>query len=245
MSNRANIEKRFAKIPDDCNCRYESEKYTFRIVYSDRLCYQYWNVPVDTVIEVNAKPKNKLTFDDLKINDKNFYITNLTGYIPHPNGYYISLSDLKNGVRYFFNSNNEFELLQYFPTLYQGSDVKLRCRYAPPYLPMNETYQPSVLTYSENLDIITNESIRIFQGWDSYNSENMYDLYIIVYFSKGYSKKRQIALINKSKNKFREVFKARKIDSKNIKVLNAGIRPKFEIEGFILPKDYPPPTPNP
>lgn len=236
VTKRQEIESRFGIASGDCQCLYESKQYSINVNYSKNKCEQGWNIPEDTIIEIRLTPKSKLSLNELNLDLTSFYRFTYDDFS-------YTLSDLKKGIQYFLNLDGELKFIDYIPTLIQGSDEKLRCKNAVKYNPMSQIYVPvSKFGYTENWDYIMRDIFRLCEEYSAANTEEKYSLYSIVYFSNSYNKSQQSNLINRINKKFQDFLKG---NNTNVFVLNGGIRQKFEIESFILPKEYPPPTANP
>lgn len=233
VTKKSRIEKAFGKGKGECKCRYENKDEIVRIDYVHQKCEEGWNVTPDTVLGFSITPKNTKIFEELKENE--FFI------ITYDNAY-SSYSNIVRGVRYYLNSKNEIVEVRFMPSFSQGKDSKLRCLNFPKYNPLNEVYVPFFTRKFENLALGLNEIDNVSLNYiNSHNFENK-TLYVFLYFSNSYSKKKQNLWLNRFRRRLEDLLKTK---NKKAIIKNGGIRLFTEIETFILPKDYPPPTPNP
>lgn len=239
-STRADVEKlETIKSKKPCeygSCQqYETETEIAEIYYAVDKCKGAslgWDVPKDTVMEIEIydKSKNGKSAKELNLNLKDFVIS-------VDDAFFATWSDIGKGIQYYFMGGGmSLKSISYLP---KSSDNNLRCNGFPPYNPVS--YYPFVRTSWKdwNTGVAVADSLMI--EVDNRKGEDIG--YLVFYSGKNMTVKDLQKYLQRVKNR---VFgPTRNYDPNKLKFIEGGRRENFEIIAYLLPKDLPPPTPDP
>lgn len=187
-----------------------------------------WNVPADTVLQINVKPQNKYKFAELSL-DRSKY-AQARG---HVSGLYINLDE---GIRYELLPDGTVETISYIPST---ADNRLRCLGFPPYDGELTQYRP----FDEYSDLpLENEGPRLDNLAIMLQSAPDMKGYIIVYAGRD-------ACVNEARDRARGargyVLSRRGIKPQQVLAVDGGYREISATELYLVPNNAPAPTPMP
>ena len=211
----------------------------FEAIYIKKRCDGGWDVEPDTLEEfwVTSKASCGKSPTDLGLDQSKYFIS-------ADDAFYGTWTDPANGLGYHFNQGDrELMDIWYIP---KRSDNDRRCDGFPPYRPEGHYYpydKYGLYDPKRPRDSLFDVVARIQSfGMQIKESREKYRGYALVYYDRrlsfsAYSKRFQII-----KN---WVYNRLKIPRSDLTFIDGGLRAKSEIEPYLLPKDWPPPAPEP
>lgn len=228
-NTRSDVERELgAPLEHGCHdCTYRTSTEDVFVSYSHGLCegsLTGWNVPADTVIEFAVYPKRELIITATELKDQNLIRYSQDSFVLQDKGVAYTVEQLSQRIKQ----------IRFLPT---QADNKLRCRGFSSYNPAGVLYaNNSVFRKKDtlsNLDILTTEAMNRPVGFVTY---------VIFYADKAMSDRAFEKLI---KGYETHLYRRRKANPANIKLVKGGRRESFIAEVFIIRKDGPVPVPSP
>lgn len=231
-SSRSDVEKVARLIEDtDYFVKYETDQEILEINYSEEKCVGHgWDIPANRVLSYISTPKQKLLLKDvLNENENLFRLADDVG-----ESLYV---DSAKGIIFAVRAGEDFvDNIKFLP-LPTNSD--LRCKGFPKYDLIAQQY-PAFDSF-----VIQNVSEwdvgKIYNTLHQIRMPSNKNAYIFIYCKKGgLSECKEL-------KKNIEGFAKRALKSKTdqLTIKFGGYRNEFEVETFLIPKDYPPPTERP
>lgn len=236
-TNREQVGKLLGQPKDkDCTiCEYQTKTEEIIIFYSTIPCkgiLEGWNVPPNTVLRLVITPKKKKNLSELNLDGQDFI-----GFGTHNlQKYYFNKT---TGAFYHFNfRTNDLRYISFDP---KEEDNYLRCPCYPPYNPMRRIYHPN---YDFEDSDTKNLTFQLDSSYlDGENSKKPYTVYLMVYSGENVTKQRYNTFLKEARKHWDE---KRKYPPENLKIIRGGKRNTgFYVNIFLLPKDLPPPIPEP
>lgn len=245
-STRADVEKILGKpVKEGFHSCYDyklGEDFA-RICYAFFNCQDGWNVPKDTVLDIQTYIKKEYgkNFEELGLKESDFSVS-------VDDAVFGSWTNAEKGNKYYFENGNLF--LRYKSYIPKKSDNdNLRCNGFPPDDPEGQHYYMENLPFYHSSENKKESLYIVFSRVDSFiidfqnnNAKDEYRGYIVVYFDKKLSFKEYENRLKKLKD---FLYKTRKISPNKIFVIEGGLREESEIQFYRLPKEWKPPAPTP
>ena len=230
QSTRIEVERIFGK-PNRAGSTslYETATELVEVRYSTGPCKGAvlgWNVPADTVLELRVSPKKPET---VTIDPSRFAAA--VGHVGDP--YHVNVQD---GLAYKLLPNGDTYSVVYFPSKPQN---RLRCLGFPDY--------DAGLTQYRAFDsfraiALADEQARLDNFAFTLENDPSSIAHIIVYAGRRSGANEARTQGERIKN---YLIHKRRIDRRRIHTVDGGYRETLETELFVVPPDFPAPTPSP
>lgn len=230
-STRSDVEKRLGKPAAECRCAYSTPDEAIRVNYAEGHCKgppYGWNVPTDTVLEIEVLPKQQTVISEPALLAQNYIKSR---ELDGPTVYY---TNVQLGIRYTVD-NGKIKSVSYIPS---SNDISFRCPGFPPYDGGLRQYHP-YSAFSKKAQLI-DERLSDFALQLSNNPDVRG--YVITYGG---------ALSRKGEARTMAKYAKRIITTKNavpparVVVIDGGFRQEAEYELFLVPEGMPGPAPTP
>lgn len=233
-TNRLQVEKILgAAENDNCQeCKYQTDKEEVVISYATSPCQgdlTGWNVPSNTVLRILVKPKAKLKFSELKINEEKLLLIGTES----DHTFYI---DQERGTIYLVDFWGVLKSINYMPL---EADNNLRCKGFSAYNPFGAIVYPN--------EKLTQNELPSMETFLDRNFINLVNnpgtkIYAVAYSGSDVSAKKYKNLLLRLK---KHAYKTRKISPESFEIIDGGKRDLFSVEIFWLNQDAPRPVPSP
>ena len=240
-STRTDVEKILGK-PKECRygyCEYVTDKERVVFTYIDNRCERGWNVPKDTVSDIDIKQKDLVGMSDSELNlDKSkFKIISVNDI------FHTRWLNAEEGVSYHFNAERIFNGKTFHP---KKIDNNLRCNGFPPYAPEEEYYSGgSTPRLYDPKDTSSDVFLSVIAGFDETihaarinNSKAL----AYVYFDNKLSIKEYRMRVKRIKD---FLIKKRKYPLNQINIIEGGLREKSVVVFRVVRQGEKLPTPTP
>ena len=243
-STRADVEKLLGqpeKDKIDYRGIYKTENGKVEIVYATRPCKTGWNVPKDTILFITlidadvGKSLEELKLDESKLS----YSVD--------DAMYAQWRNADEGLTYYFQNVSGYLIEKGFGPKKSDNET-LRCDGFPPYMPegfyYTDFYYPF---YSKTLSKEKGfyEAIQRFDELyirvSQLHPKDEVKAYAVIYFDNRY-------LLKEWRNRIEDLkkfIKMRKYPADFVTIIEGGLQEDSEMEFYILPKNLPPPAPEP
>jgi len=231
-STRQEVEKRFGRSIDSCQCTFQTAKENIAIDYAVAQCegrLHGWNVPKDTVLAFTITPKVPIPVSEINLDSNRFVETrsqddNITVYY----------TDVENGIKYAVQDNHVI-YIRHVPS---RKDNRLRCAGFPPYGGGIAEYSPYD-SFTKKTDPGTTGRLDNFAVQLSQTSLRGY---VIAYAGKVTRKGEGRRMAEWAR---RYLVERRNIPPKRIIAIDGGFRTLPAFEFFLIPDAIVAPTATP
>lgn len=245
VSSRTDVEKIFGKPKNNPGFLYETydtQNERAFVIYSKDTCSDGWNVPKETVLELDISSKDlfEKSFDDLNLDKSKLFSS-------FDDAMFGKWTDPEAGLQYNFSRQVEnLVSIRYIP---KRSDNSLRCDGFPPFTPEAQyftmdqyRFYDKTLSKKENIERVYSEVDGFLIEVQNWRKEPIFVAYIMVYFDNNASFKKYKSRLDKFKD---HIFKLRKMPADEITIIEGGLRKTSAMEFYLVPKGWKPPAPDP
>ena len=204
---------------------YESPDDVLAVHYVRERCVgNGWDISTNIVLDYTVYPRKEIKMKD---GGQGYVIT-------ADDASYTYYTDRLNGIQYVVDSSGNISHINYLPA---ASDRSLRCKGFPEYDPVSAQYLPyNVYALKGMKDDVFRAAALRFQ------IETGYMGYSVVYFKVGTPVKTIDNFLTQLKGYLND---GSGNELAKVQVIYGGYRDQAEVEEFVLPAKYSPPTPSP
>jgi hypothetical protein len=232
-STRLDVEKRFGRSTDSCQCIFRTAKETIAIDYALARCkgrLYGWNVPKDTVLAFTLTPKVPIPVSEIILEPGRFVKTR--SHDENVTVYYTSVED---GIKYAVQENHVI----YVQRIPSRKDNLLRCAGFPP-------YDGGIAEYPPYDSFIRNNDVDTIARLDNFavqlSQASSFTGYVIAYAGKVARKDEGRKMADWAR---RYLVEKRNISPKRVVVVDGGFRILPAYDFFLLPDTMRAPTVTP
>lgn len=244
-STRADVEKMFGPPKEnDCRfgCEYKAGKDFISVRFANGLCDEGWNVSKDTIISfsVYLDAESGKSLDELKLDRSKF------SHMVDDAVYGTWTNPVEGRTYYFGSFDKELRSKGYIPK--KSDNQTYRCNGFPPYAPEGRHYPMDYLQFYNPKPKRKEGFYSIIAGIDRLAVEligagkDQKKAYALVYFDDKLPFETYQERLSDIKKFW---LKIRKYPPDLITFIEGGMREDSLIEFYLLPNDWPPPSPDP
>ena len=232
-STRLDVEKRFGRSTDSCNCIFRTAKENIAFDYAVAPCegrLYGWTVPKDTVLAFTITPKVPIPASEISLDPNRFVKTQSQD--ENVTVYYTSVRD---GIKYAVQENQ----LIYIQHLPSTKDYRVRCAGFP-------QYDGGIAEYSPYDSFTKKNAVETTARLDNFavqlSQASSFTGYVIAYAGKVARKHEGRRMADWAT---RYLVEKRNIPSKRVVAIDGGFRTLPAYDFFVLPDTMRAPTATP